>query len=89
MAAIAEGPMPDTMKVSMIPAIDIKKNSRTAGQATESDFLKYSIFPSNLSYPSIRFRYFSMGISSAFGLSSLSLARIFEMVSFVSFIASS
>lgn len=38
-AATALGPMDETMKVSMMPAIDIKKNSKTAGQATLMAFL--------------------------------------------------
>lgn len=33
-AATAEGPMADTIKVSIISAMDTKKNSSTAGHAT-------------------------------------------------------
>ena len=40
MAATALGPIPDTIKVSIISAMDIKKNSNRAGQAIESDFFQ-------------------------------------------------
>ena len=39
-AATALGPIPDTMKVSIISAIEIKKNSKRAGQATPIDFFQ-------------------------------------------------
>ena len=40
MAATALGPIPETMKVSIISAMDIKKNSNRAGQAIASDFFQ-------------------------------------------------